>query len=272
METSGGHYKPLAATWHWGSGKIGSKSKSTLKTCPGLSPGPNTARNQCLDPKKVASNIGYVQLQNIQESVKLFKIKRFLQTEWTLVKVLLADLLLVFRDKRATICHTYSMSIHKIICFKKCLWHVSTNLSLPLSFHCSSKLQATCYSLYHLKYPTLHATIQASTPVHVCAPLFLSGHPSVTNSRFEYTVDGPMWWLTLRRYAPCPWFHHYNSTVTLQKIDVSSTDCWIHSADRCQMWYIFVYHLSLITIPNIMEKAWQNHAIDLVSLEHITLW
>ena len=114
-----------------------------------------------------------------------------------------------------------------------------------------------------------------SSSINPCSrvrpPFFLSGHPSVTNSRFEYTVDGPMWWLTLRRYAPCPWFHHYNSTVTLQRIDVSSTGWWIHSADRCQMWYIFVYHLSLITIPNIMGKAWQHHAIDLVSLEHHTV-
>lgn len=63
-----------------------------------------------------------MQLQNIQDHVKLFKMtwnsslrRPFDKKERTLVKVLAAGLLLVFRDKRAAICHTYSMSIHKFI-------------------------------------------------------------------------------------------------------------------------------------------------------------
>ena len=186
-----------------------------------------------------------MQLQNIQDHAKLCKMtwnsslrRPFDKTKRTLVKVLAAGLLLVFRDKRAAICHTYSMCIHKFIpvyhiCFKKCLWHVSTKLSLPLSFHCSSKLQAACYSLHRLKYPTLHATLSSwHQPPFTCTPpLFPSGHPSVTNSRFEVSSRWPNV-VTLRRYAPCPWFHH-NSTVTLKKIDVSHTNWWIHSAHRC---------------------------------------
>lgn len=128
--------------------------------------------------------------------------------------------------------------------------HVSTKLCLPLSFHCSSKLQAACYSLHRLKYPTLHAALSSwHQPPFTCTPpLFPSGHPSVTNSRFEVSSRWPNV-VTLRRYAPCPWFHHYNSTVTLKKIDVSSTNWWIHSAHRCGV-------SPVPNSPKIMPLTW----------------
>ena len=139
-----------------------------------------------------------MQLQNIQESVKLFKITRFLEKDLSPDGMDLGEGLIsrpaagLQRQAGCHLPHIFHEYPQNYL-FQKVFVTCLNKVTLPLSFHCSSKLQATCYSLHHLKYPTLRATIQAASTVHVCAPLFLSGHPSVTNSRFEYTVDGPMW-------------------------------------------------------------------------------
>ena len=172
-----------------------------------------------------------MQLQNIQDHP-------FDTKERTLVKVLAAGLLLVFRDKRAAICHTYSMSIHKFLyLFQKVLVTCFNKVVSPFVFSLFEQIAGNLlFSTSHeIPYTSRYFKQLASTPLHLYAPLFPSGHPSVTNSRFEVSsrwVDGPMWWLSEDMHHG-PWFHHYNSTVTLKKIDVSSTNWWIHSAHRC---------------------------------------
>lgn len=90
------------------------------------------------------------------------------------------------------------ISVSKSACDMVQLWHVSTKLSLPLSFHCSSKLQATCYSLHRLKYPTLHATLSSwHQPPFTCTPHFF--RPDIhllPTAVSRFPVDGPMWWLS----------------------------------------------------------------------------
>ena len=152
------------------------------------------------------------------------------------MKVLAAGLLLVFRDKRAAICHTYSMCIHKFIpvyLFQKVLVTCFNKVVSPFVFSLFEQIAGSLLFITSLEIPYTSRYFKqlASTPLHLYAPLFPSGHPSVTNSRFEVSSRWPNV-VTLRRYAPCPWFHH-NSTVTLKKIDVSRTNWWINSAHRC---------------------------------------
>lgn len=136
-----------------------------------------------------------MQLQNIQDHP-------FDTKERTLVKVLAAGLLLVFRDKRAAICHTYSMSIHKFLyLFQKVLVTCFNKVVSPFVFSLFEQIAGNLlFSTSHeIPYTSRYFKQLASTPLHLYAPLFPSGHPSVTNSRFEVSsrwVDGPMWWLS----------------------------------------------------------------------------
>lgn len=210
-----------------------------------------------------------MQLQNIQDHVQLFKmtwnssLRRPLDKKERTLGEGLSSRPIVGLQRQAGchlphIFHEYPQ-IYISVSKSACDMFQQSCLSL-----CLFTVRANCKQLaiHYIAWNTLHFTqlwaagINPPSPVRppfsvrtsICYQQPFRGFQSM--SRWPYVV-------TLRRYAPCPWFHHHNSTVTLKKIDVSSTNWWIHSAHRCGV-------SPVPNIPKIMPLTW--------FLWNITIW